>query len=249
MLGGRLPPRCIGGGPSHVRPVERSRRRVVDQPGVLRCAAKIFVMRSFEGLAHGGSQLSLPTPPLAWGPPNACKKQSARGRYVNEPLIAPLDPRHHPSAHPPIDGPQGRRRLARLRSLPKLLRRKETFKKVRTPSVVAGDLLRGHDRQSLSLTVVLGIGIFEDSKNKKICARVYFFGLRLATKSLSLLRKSCSSSWRLETYCCPNSVAQAQNAPLPLSLCDSRGSITRKAGVTPPHRFPNLTEPRLLCRT
>jgi hypothetical protein len=142
-------------------------RHVVDQPDVLRFAAGIIVIRGFEGPAHGGSQLSFP-------PANACKKQSARGRYVNKPLIAPLDPRHHPSIHPPINGSQGGRSLAWLRSLPKLLGRKKTFKKVRTSLLVERDLLRGHDRQSLSLTVVLSIGTFEESKNKKICGRAYF---------------------------------------------------------------------------
>jgi len=68
------------------------------------------------------SQLSAPTPSLAFWPSNTRKKQSARGRYINEPLIAPLDPRHHPSIHPPINGSQGGRSLAWLRSLAKLLR-------------------------------------------------------------------------------------------------------------------------------
>jgi hypothetical protein len=97
-------------------------RHVVDQPDVLRFAAGIIVIRGFEGLAHGDSQLSFPTPSFAFWLANAGKKQSARRRYVNEPLIAPLDPREHPSIHPPIHGSQGGRSLAWLRSLPKLLR-------------------------------------------------------------------------------------------------------------------------------
>jgi hypothetical protein len=99
-----------------------NRRHVVHQPGVLRFAAGIIVVRGFEGVAHGGSQLSAPTPSLAFWPSNTRKEQSARGRYINQPLIAPLDPRHHPSIHPPINGSQGGRSLAWLRSLAKLLR-------------------------------------------------------------------------------------------------------------------------------
>src|SRR5262245_31391858 len=67
-----------------------------------------------RGACAWRSQLSLPTPSLAFWPASACKKQSARGRYINEPLIAPLDPRHHPSIHPPINGSQAGRSLAWL---------------------------------------------------------------------------------------------------------------------------------------
>ena len=176
--GGRLPPRFIPGGASHARPVGRSRRHVVDRPGVLRFAAGIIVIRGHGALAHGGShRLSLPTPSLAIWPANACKKQSARGRYVNEPLIAPLDPRHHPSIHPSINGSQGGRSLAWLRDVPKLLGWYEAFEKLGrcrrrdaalrrgespssrhdAPLLVGVCLLGGHNRQSMSLTVVLVI--------------------------------------------------------------------------------------------
>jgi hypothetical protein len=134
---------------------------------VLTFAAGIIVIRGFEALAHGGSQLSLPTPSLAFWLANACKKQSARRRYVNEPLIAPLDPRQHPSIHPPINGSQGGRSLAAwLRLLPKFLRQQETFEKLRMPLLVEGGPLRGHDRQSMSLTVCLLIPELAGAKHK-----------------------------------------------------------------------------------
>jgi hypothetical protein len=47
------------------------------------------------------------------------------------------------------------------------------------PLLVEGGLLRGHDRRSMSLTVALGIGTFENSKNEKIITNTVVFGMHV----------------------------------------------------------------------